>query len=211
MTSLLRPSSRKLSSTTQERSFPIVCLGGSAGALDAYVRILRTLPHNSGLAIVIVNHCSWEQTPLQQILSGNTRMPVEIIGAGMRPLKDTVFIIPGNHDLMLSNGCFQISARSNPRGWPNVITRFLNSLAQEWAGPVVGVILSGMGYDGTAALQSVKAVGGINVAQSLLTAKRKDMPRSAIDTGYVDFVLSPEEIGDALNKLSGAGSMRLNS
>lgn len=166
------------------------------------MRILGRISKDPGLAIVVINHCRREQTLLRQVLSRRTRMPVEVINAGTRPKKNGVFIIPGNHDLALSHGRFAIRPRSKPTGWPNIISLFLNSLAQQWTGPVVGVILSGRGCDGTDALNSLKAVGGITMAQDLLTAEQQDMPRNAIQGGYVDFELSPEGIGDELNRIA---------
>src|SRR6202161_1421 len=81
-----------------------------------------------------------------------------------------------------------------PRGWPDVITVFLRSLTQHWDGQLIAVIVSGYDGDGAAALQGIKEVGGITIAQKLDTARQPDMPESAIASGYVDFVLSPEDI-----------------
>ena len=130
-------------------------------------------------------------------------MPVHVIRAGM-PVSPGVFIIPGDHDLTLSNGVFEIQSRSKYLGWPNVITLFLNSVAREWHGTAVAVILSGMDRDGTAALREFRAQGGITIAQQLTTAARPDMPSNAIAGGWVDLILSPEAIGDELNRIAQA-------
>jgi len=83
---------------------------------------------------------------------------------------------------------------SKPRGWPDVITGFLKSLTENWDGQLIAVIVSGYDGDGAAALCGIKEVGGITIAQKLDTASQSDTPGSAIDTGCIDFVLSPEDI-----------------
>ena len=78
--------------------------------------------------------------------------------------------------------------------WPDVITVFLRSLTDYWDGKLIAVIVSGYDGDGAAALCGIKEVGGITIPQKLSTATQPDMPESAIDTGCIDFVLSPEDI-----------------
>jgi two-component system, chemotaxis family, protein-glutamate methylesterase/glutaminase len=183
-----------LPSERDGRDFPVVCVGGSAGGLDAYTRLLRHLPADMGLAIVIVNHLRTVATQLHDILPRYTPMPVELITDRLRIQPNRVFIIPTKRDLHLLNGEFHLKSISKPRGWPNVITVFLRSLAAHWRGKLIAVIVSGYDGDGAAALCEIKEVGGITIAQKLDTAKQPDMPESAIETGCVDFVLSPEDI-----------------
>lgn len=174
--------------------FPVICVGGSAGGLDAYTRLLRHLPADMGLAIVIVNHLRTVATQLHEILPRYTAMPVELITDRLRIQPNRVFIIPTKRDLHLLNGEFHLKPISKPRGWPNVITVFLRSLAAHWRGKLIAVIVSGYDGDGAVALCEIKEVGGITIAQRLDTAKQPDMPESAIGSGCVDFVLSPEDI-----------------
>jgi two-component system chemotaxis response regulator CheB len=91
---------------------------------------------------------------------------------------------------------------SKPRGWPDVITVFLKSLTKHWDGKLVAVIVSGYDGDGAAALCGIKEVGGITIAQKLDTAGQPDMPESAIASGCVDFVLSPEDIAQELARIA---------
>ncbi len=107
---------------------------------------------------------------------------------------DHVFIIPAQRDLHILDGEFRLKPISKPRGWPDVITVFLDSLARHWRGQLVAVIVSGYDGDGAAALRGFREAGGITIAQELETARQPDMPESAIATGCIDFVLSPEEI-----------------
>ena len=186
------------------RDFPIVCVGGSAGGLDAYTRLLRNLPNDMGVAIVIVNHVRTVATQLHKILPHFTTMPVELITDHLHIRPNRVFIIPEQRDLHVLAGDFHLKPISKPRGWPDVITVFLRSLAENWDGKLIAVIVSGYDGDGAAALRSIKEVGGITIAQRLDTAVQPDMPESAIATGCVDFVLSPEEIAKAIVRIAHA-------
>ena len=183
-------------------SFPVVCVGGSAGGLDAYIRLLRHLPADLGVAIVIVNHLRTVATRLHEILPSCTTMPVELITEKLLIRPNHVFIIPERRDLHVLNGEFRLKPISKPRGWPDVITVFLRSLTHHWDGKLVAVIVSGYDGDGAAALCGIKEVGGITIAQKLDTAGQPDMPESAIASGCVDFVLSPEDIAHELARIS---------
>jgi two-component system, chemotaxis family, protein-glutamate methylesterase/glutaminase len=182
--------------------FPIVCVGGSAGGLDAYIRLLRNLPADLGVAIVIVNHLRTVATRLHEILPGFTAMPVELITEKLLIQPNHVFIIPEQRDLHVLKGEFRLKPISKPRGWPDVITVFLKSLTRHWDGKLVAVIVSGYDGDGAAALCGIKAVGGITIAQKLDTAGQPDMPESAIASGCVDLVLSPEDIAQELLRIA---------
>jgi len=178
----------------QPKDFPIVCVGGSAGGLDAYTRLLRHLPNDTGVAIVIVNHLRTVATLLPEILPHYTDMPVSLITDGLPVTPDQVFIIPENRDLHICDGAFELRPISKPRGWPDVITVCLTSLTRHWRGQLIAVIVSGYDGDGAAALCGIKEVGGIAIAQAPETTSVPDMPTSAIASGCVDFVLSPEAI-----------------
>ena len=181
--------------------FPIVCVGGSAGGLDAYIRLLKCLPADMGVAIVIVNHITTVPTQLHKVLPRFTPMPVTLITDSLVIEPNRVFIIPANRDLHVQEGVFQLTPISKPRGWPDVITVFLKSLTTEWDGQLIAVIVSGYDGDGAAALCGIKAVGGITMAQRLETALQPDMPASAIETGCIDFVLSPEGIAKEIVRI----------
>ena len=182
--------------------FPIVCVGGSAGGLDAYTRLLKNLPDDLGVAIVIVNHLRTVSTRLHQILPRFTDMPVELITDRLDVRPNCVFIIPEKRDLHVLNGEFLLKPISKPRGWPDVITVFLRSLTENWSGQLIAVIVSGYDGDGAAALCGIKEVGGITIAQKLDTAAQPDMPQSAIESGCIDFIPSPEEIGQQIRKVA---------
>ena len=143
------------------RNFPIVCVGGSAGGLDAYIRLLQNLPADMGVAIVIVNHIRTMPTQLHEILPHYTTMPVDLITESLLIEPNHVFIIPENRDLHVEDGEFRLKPISKPRGWPDVITVFLRSLTRYWDGKLIAIIVSGYDGDGAAALCGIKEIGGI--------------------------------------------------
>jgi two-component system, chemotaxis family, protein-glutamate methylesterase/glutaminase len=184
------------------KNFPVVFVGGSAGGLDAYTRLLRHLPADMGVAIVIVNHLRTVATLLHEILPRYTGMPVELIRERLLIQPNHVFIIPERCDLHVLDGEFRLKPISKPRGWPDVIMVFLRSLTHHWGGKLIAVIVSGYDGDGAAALCGIKDVGGITIAQKLETARHPDMPESAISSGCIDFVLSPEDIAQGIVRIA---------
>src|SRR6202789_1577834 len=191
-----------MNAKTLRRDFPVVCVGGSAGGLDAYIRLLQNLPADMGVAIVIVNHLRTVATRLHEILPRYTAMPVELITERLLIRPDRVFIIPPQRDLHVLAGQFRLKPISKPRGWPDVITVFLRSLTRHWCGKLIAVIVSGYDGDGAAALCGIREVGGTTIAQKPDTAGQADMPESAIATGCIDFVLSPEDIAREIERMA---------
>jgi two-component system, chemotaxis family, protein-glutamate methylesterase/glutaminase len=189
--------------TKPAKDFPVVCVGGSAGGLDAYIRLLGHLPPDMGVAIIIVTHLRTVNTRLHEILPRTTQMPVHLITEGMELRPNHVFIIPPQRDLHVRDGLFHLEPISKPRGWSDVITIFLRSLTEHWDGQLIAVIVSGYDGDGADALCGIKEVGGITIAQKLETAGRPDMPASAIASGCIDFVLSPEDIAREIVRIAG--------
>jgi len=186
------------------KNFPVVCVGGSAGGLDAYIRLLKQLPADMGVAIVIVNHITKMATQLHEVLPRFSSMPVVLITEDLLIEPNRVYIIPANRDLHVEGDGFHLQPISKPQGWPDVITVFLQSLTQFWSGKLIAVIVSGYDGDGAAALCGIKEVGGITIAQRLDTAIQPDMPQSAIASGCIDFVLSPEDIAKEIVRLARA-------
>jgi two-component system chemotaxis response regulator CheB len=184
------------------KDFPVVCVGGSAGGLDAYTRLLQHLPADMGVAVVIVNHLRTTATLLHELLPHYTKMPVELITESLLIEPNHVFIIPEQRDLHVLDGEFRLKPISKPRGWPDVITVFLRSLTEHWDGKLIAVIVSGYDGDGAAAMCGIKEAGGITIAQKPDTAAQPDMPQSAIASGCIDFVLSPENIASEIVRIA---------
>ncbi len=184
------------------RDFPIVCVGGSAGGSVAFVQVLRHLSPETGAAIVVVNHIRKTPARLHNILPYSTKLPVELITEGLPIQPNHIFIVPANCDLHLLGGMFRLTPISKPNGWPVVITVFLRSLAQNWGGKLVAVIVSGLDADGAGALREIKEAGGITIAQAPDTAEWSDMPASAIKTGYIDYILPAEDIAQKIAQIA---------
>jgi two-component system, chemotaxis family, protein-glutamate methylesterase/glutaminase len=187
------------------KDFPIICVGGSAGGLDAYTRLLQNLPSDLGVAIVIVNHLRTVATLLHKLLPYHTIMPVELITERLEIQPNHVFVIPEKRDLHILNDEFRLKPISKPRGWPDVITVFLRSLTTHWDGKLIAIIVSGYDGDGAAALCGIREAGGITIAQKPDTAAQPDMPESAIASGCIDFILSPEDIAKEIRRIANAG------
>ena len=179
------------------KRFPLVCVGGSAGGLETYIQLLKLVPPDLGASLVIVNHMTDQQTRLHEILPKYTSLPVRLITPSLQVTPNCVFVIPSNRDLHILNGHFWLRPKSKRGGWSNVITLFLRSLAQNWEGPLMVVIVSGLDGDGADALGEIKKSGGIVMVQTPEAAGWSDMPEAAIKTGHVDYVMSIEDI--ALN------------
>ncbi len=188
------------------KNFPVVCVGGSAGGLDSYIRLLKNLPADMGVAIVIVNHLREVATLLHEILPKYTEMSVELITEKLDIEPNHVFIIPEKRDLHVLDGEFRLKPISKPWGWPDVITVFMRSMTENWDGKLIAVIVSGYDGDGAAALSGIKEVGGITIAQKPETAEQPDMPETAIDSGCIDFILSPEQIAREIIKIANTES-----
>ena len=130
----------------------VVCIGGSAGSLDPYKELLENFEVDLGVAIVIVNHVARSVDKLHLILRHHTKMPVELITDRSPIRPNHVYIIPAKYELHFLDAEFHLRPISKPRGWPDVITIFLRSLARHWHGRLIAVIVSGLDGDGAAAL-----------------------------------------------------------
>ncbi len=181
------------------KQFPIVGVGASAGGLEAIVQLLTHLPSNTGMALVVVQHLDPTHKSLStEILSRKTRMPVAEISDGMKVEPNHVYVIPPNCNLAIINGVLSLMPRTEARGQAMSIDFFFESLAQEQKSKAIGIILSGTASDGTQGLETIKAEGGLTIAQDPASAKYDGMPRSAIASGAVDLVLTPGQIAEEL-------------
>jgi two-component system CheB/CheR fusion protein len=183
--------------------FPIVGLGASAGGLEAISTLLRQIPDDTGMGFVVVQHLDPKhESLLVELLSKSTGMPIELVREGVKVQPDRVYVIPPNHDMVIREGALRLLTRSAVRGLHMPIDHFFRSLAAERKGRAIGVILSGTNSDGALGVEAIKGEGGITFAQDDKTAKYDGMPRAAIATGYVDFVLPPEDIARELAHIS---------
>lgn len=180
----------------------IVGIGASAGGLEALQQFFQHMPGNSGLSYVVIQHLSPDYKSLMaDILGKYTEMAVKQAENGMKIRPDTVYLIPPKKNLSL-RGNQLILSDIVPGQLNHPIDVFLTSLALEKRERAIAVVLSGTGTDGTSGIKAVKEHGGLVIVQDPETAKFDGMPRSAINTGLSDFVLSPEEIVDEILNFS---------
>ena len=183
-------------------SFPVVCVGASAGGLEAFTQLLSTLPTDTGMAFVLVTHLSpTHASHLAEILSRATRMPVNEVKDEPQVQPNCVYVIPPDSSMIIAHGSLKLLPRHKVDGRHHPIDLFLESLAQDQKHKSIAVILSGTGSDGTMGMDEIKAAGGITFAQDE-SAAYEGMPRSAMMAGTVDFRLAPAEIARELGKIA---------
>jgi len=200
MTSSLHPSAAAPAApaTAHERAaakphmVPVVGIGASAGGLDPLSEFLAAVPPDSGMAYVIVQHMDPEhKAMLAELLQRVTAMPVTEAADGMRLEADCVYVIPSNKDLAVERGRLSVQAPHELRGHRLPVDYLFRSLATECGALAVGVVLSGMGADGSQGLRAIQQKGGLTLAQRPDSARFAPMPQSAIDAGVVDLVALP--------------------
>jgi two-component system CheB/CheR fusion protein len=175
------------------RSFPIVGIGASAGGLEALESFLANVPAQSGMAFVIVQHLAPTQKGMMvELLQRGTSMPVTQVKDRTQVEENHVYVIPPNKDLSILHGVLHLLDPVAPSGLRLPIDFFLRALADDQHEQCIGVVLSGMGSDGTLGLRAVKEHGGVAFVQEPASAKFDGMPRSAIDAGLAD-VIAPSE------------------
>ena len=176
-------------------SFPIVGIGASAGGLTALEQFLSHLPPQCGMAIVVVQHRDpRSEGMLVELLQRHTTMPVVQALDQMPVDPDHVYVIPPGWDLSLLHGVLHLFEPTEARGLRQPIDFFFKSLADDRQHNSIGVILSGMGSDGTLGLRAIRQAGGASFAQTPASAQFDSMPRSAIDADVVDAVAPADEL-----------------
>src|SRR5664279_2327831 len=182
--------------------FPVVGIGASAGGLEAFKKLIKAIPESSGIAYILVQHLHPDHSSaLPEILQRETQIPVNEISDNVEVEPNNIYVIPSNKILVATDGILQLSPR--PKDHKNMpIDIFFSSLAEVHQSHAIGVVLSGNGADGTLGLKGIKDHGGITFAQDLGSAAYDSMPQSAIKSGVVDFILSPEDMPKQLLNLN---------
>ncbi|MEK6728496.1 MAG: CheR family methyltransferase, partial [Planctomycetota bacterium] len=191
------PSSKKKISVNSPKITPfyIVGMGGSAGGLEAFGQFFTNMPTDSGMAFVLVSHLDPTQKGMMpELLQRFTRMQVFQVKDGMEVCPNCVYVIPPNRDMSILHGTLQLLETSAPRGLRLPIDFFFRHLAEDQEERAVGVILSGMGTDGTLGIKAIREKLGMVMVEDPASAKFDGMPRSAIDTGIVDYIGPVKEL-----------------
>ncbi len=183
-------------SHSQENAhFPIVAIGASAGGLEALEQFLGQVPANCGIAFVVIQHLDPTHAGLlPELLQRNTTMKVIQVKDRMKVKPSCVYVIPPNKDMSILHGVLHLLEPTALRGLRLPIDFFFQSLADDQHEASIGVILSGMGSDGTMGLRAIKKKGGLALAQEPASARFDSMPRSAINAGLVDLIAPAEDL-----------------
>jgi two-component system CheB/CheR fusion protein len=197
MKSSLPPKNRPKKLVKSANLFPVVGIGASAGGLDAFKKLLKAIPVDSGMAYVLVQHLAPNhESSLPEILQKVTSIPVLAISDDIKVEPNHIYVIPSNKMMVATDGVLLLAPRpaksKNERNLP--IDLFFTSLAEVHQSHAIGVVLSGTATDGTLGLKAIKDHGGITFAQDEASAEYEGMPHSAVQAGVVDFILPPDKI-----------------
>jgi two-component system CheB/CheR fusion protein len=174
---------------------PVVAIGASAGGLEAFQELFRHMPADTGYAFVLIQHLSpRHETLIPELLAPLTPMPVRTVEDETLVEANHVYVMPTHGTLTIDDCVLYLSRPSRVRGRRSPIDRFFRSLAEDQEDEAVGIVLSGTGTDGALGLKAIKERGGLALAQAPETARYDSMPRSAVLTGAVDFILPVERM-----------------
>jgi two-component system CheB/CheR fusion protein len=187
---------KKEETTDSEQSkFPIVGIGASAGGLEALEQLLGGVPDNSGMAYVVIQHLDPTQKGmLPELLQRISKIQVFQVKDRMKIKPNCVFVIPPNTSMSVLKGVLHLFDPIEARGMRLPIDFFLRSLADDQKEFAIGIILSGMGSDGSSGIKAIKEHNGIVLVQEPETARYDSMPRNAIDSGLVDIVAPADNL-----------------
>ena len=184
----------------QGKPFPVVGIGASAGGLEAFGQLLAALPADTGMAFVLVQHLDPQHgSQLTELLSPHSKMPVITVEDCMPIEPNNVYVIPPKTSMVIEDGCLKLAEREAGLHLP--IDIFLRSLASVQGSRAIGVVLSGNASDGSMGLRAIKAGCGLTFSQDEGSAKFSGMPRNAVASGAVDYVMPPADIGRELAQL----------
>jgi two-component system CheB/CheR fusion protein len=181
--------------------FPVIGIGASAGGLAAFEEFFAGMPPAGeiNMAFVIVQHLDPDhKSILAELVKRYTRMQVFEASNGLKVQTNCTYIIPPNCTMTIVQGALVLTEPTAPRGQRLPIDLFFRSLAEEFRERAIGIVLSGTGCDGTLGLRAIKGQGGMVMAQTPETTEFDGMPRSAIATGMIDFILPPHEMAEQL-------------
>jgi two-component system CheB/CheR fusion protein len=187
----------------EKRELTVVAIGASAGGIEALTELITHLPADTGMAFVLIQHLDPNHhSILTELLGRKTAMTVREVADGMRATANQIYVIPPNSTMSISGDVLHLIPRVDSRGLHMSVDQFMRALAEQKGNHAVGVILSGTGTDGTLGIAEIQAQGGVTFAQDEASAKYYGMPRSAVASGSVDYVLPPKQIAAELARIA---------
>ena len=185
--------------TPDERSFPIVAIGASAGGLESLEKLFSRLPADTGMAFVVLQHLSPDfKSLMDELLSRRTQMRIQLAEHDMAVEPNTVYLLPPMKEMIIRQRRLLLNDKDPRHGLTLPIDLFFRSLANDVGERAIAVVLSGSGSDGSRGVQEIRRTGGIVLCESPDTAQFNGMPLSTIRTGTVEHILPPDELADAL-------------
>ena len=183
-------------------NFPVIGMGASAGGLKALLTFFEHMPSGGGMAYVVVIHLSPEHaSSIDEVLRSATRMPVIQVRESVRIEHDHVYVIPPNKHLVMRDGVLELEAFKRHHGAATSIDSFFRTLASAHNEHAIAIVLSGTGSDGSVGLKNIKEHGGVTMVQAPADAEYDSMPRNALATGVVDFVLPVAQMPERVLQL----------
>ncbi len=181
----------------------VVAIGASAGGLEAFQRLIKNLPADTGMAFILLSHIlRGSKSLLPEILSRSTTMPVVVVTDNIKPLANHIYVLPTDKLMEIQNGFLRLSPRPL-KAANNAIDHFLFSLAADDVYGSIGIVLSGEGSDGAEGIKILKEEsGGHTMAQEPTSASSQSMPINAIQIDHVDDILTPEDIAHKLASIA---------
>jgi two-component system CheB/CheR fusion protein len=173
----------------------VVGLGGSAGSIEALKMFFSYMPEDSGLAFVVVLHLSPEyESSLAGVLQEWTPMSVIQVSEPIKVEANCIYVIPPRKHLLMADGHLILTDLPREYGKRSAVDIFFRTLAETHGSHSAAIVLSGIDGDGATGIKRIKEVGGLTAAQKPEEAQHDGMPRSAIETGMVDWVLPVAEM-----------------
>jgi two-component system, chemotaxis family, CheB/CheR fusion protein len=188
-----------VNSRADKKGFPVIGIGASAGGLDAFNSLFKSMPVDTGMAFILIQHIEPSHIGnMVGLIQRQTRMPVvEVKDDGLKVQPNHLYMIPQNREISMIDGMLKLGAEIDSRSMHS-IDLFFRSLANDLGDHAICIILSGTGIDGTAGARAVKAETGLVIVQDPGEASYDGMPRSAIDAGVADFVLPADRVAEKL-------------
>ncbi len=178
---------------------PVIAIGASAGGLIALEKFLDSLPVDLGVAVVIIQHLDpTHVSRLPEILALHTSMPVTFAEDGKELVANQVRVVTPGSIATYADGKIALRDAASLIERSTAINALFTSLAVAKRERSVGILLSGTGSDGSLGVRALKGAGGITIVQDPETCEFDALPRSAIATGAVDYVLDPSEMSRVL-------------
>ena len=191
----------QLDSHSTTSSVVVVGIGASAGGLEALELLFDHIPSDTGMAYVVIQHLSPDfKSMMNELLSRHTRLSIHEVKDGMVVEPNSIYLIPPKREMIISDGRLLLTDKDPSQGLSLPIDTFFKSLALDCKQNAIGIVLSGTGSDGSRGIVDISKAGGLVIAQDEISCRFDGMPRAAAETGVVDFVLRPEQVGKIISE-----------